>query len=86
MMDIAPIDAGTLGIIIAIAAMGISFVGSMLGMFLWNRGEANSDRKEISQVLRELKDEMKDFHTRLLTLEERYLQMMQRILEKEDKR
>lgn len=31
---------------------------------------------------REHSKEMKDFHGRLCTLEERYLQMMQRILEK----
>lgn len=30
-------------------------------------------------------EEMKDFHGRLCTLEERYLQMIQRILEKRDK-
>lgn len=29
--------------------------------------------------------EMKDFHGRLCTLEERYLQLMQRIFEKKDK-
>lgn len=28
--------------------------------------------------------EMKDFHSRLCTLEERYLQLMQRFLEKKD--
>lgn len=34
---------------------------------------------------RESSKEMKDFHGRLCTLEERYIQMMQRILEKKDK-
>lgn len=33
---------------------------------------------------RENAKEMKDFHGRLCTLEERYLQMMQRILEKKE--
>lgn len=34
---------------------------------------------------RENAKETKDFHGRLCTLEERYLQMMQRILERKDK-
>ena len=34
---------------------------------------------------RETSKEMKDFHGRLCTLEERYFQMMQRILEKKGK-
>lgn len=34
---------------------------------------------------RETFKEMKDFHGRLCTLEERYLQMMQRILERKGK-
>lgn len=34
---------------------------------------------------RETYKEMKDFHGRLCTLEEKYIQMMERILEKRDK-
>lgn len=41
-------------------------------LWLWNRTEANADRREISAVLRELKEEMKDFHGRLCAIEERY--------------
>lgn len=62
-----------LGLIIAIVGTGITFVGAMVAMFLWLRTEANSDRKDINGILREMKDEMKDFHSRLLILEERYL-------------
>lgn len=60
----------------------IQFFGFILTvgvLFLWSRTEANSDRREIMSVLREMKDEMKDFHGRLLVLEDRYL----RIREKE---
>lgn len=39
-------------------------------------------RRDLIDVMKELKNETKDFHGRLCTLEERYIQMMQRILEK----
>lgn len=52
------------------------------GLFLWNRSEANSDRRMFHEVLlgmqNEMKDfnqkymqETKDFHGRLISLEER---------------
>lgn len=51
---------------------------SMGGMFIWlrsdiaeNRAEATADRREIAQILREIKDENRDFHGRLCALEER---------------
>ena len=51
--------------------------GFMLVMFLWLRSEANADRREwqadrreITKILMELKDDMKDFHGRLCAIEE----------------
>ncbi len=41
--------------------------------------------KENVRMHQENSDEMEDFHGRMCTLEERYLQMMQRILEKGEK-
>jgi len=72
----------------------IQFFGFILtvgGLFLWSRTEANADRRELRAsidalkdsthiILTEMKDEMKDFHARLLVLEDRYL----RIREKKD--
>ena len=46
---------------------------SMIGIFLSNRSEAKESAKE-----------MKDFHGRLCTLEERYLQMLQKMLEQKN--
>jgi hypothetical protein len=40
-------------------------------LFLWSRGESNADRREIMSILREMKDEMKDFHGRLCAIEEK---------------
>lgn len=41
--------------------------------------------RQSSTEMKSFQTEMKDFHGRLCTLEERYLQMMQRIFEKEHK-
>lgn len=46
-----------IGIIIAMGAIVIT-------LFLWNRGEANADRRAMAE-------EMKDFHNRLIAIEER---------------
>jgi hypothetical protein len=45
------------------------------GLFFWNRSEANSDRRQMAL-------EMKDFHGRLCIIEERYYQLMTKMLEK----
>jgi hypothetical protein len=68
-----------------LALMGAVFVanmGVMIPMFLWNRAEANADRREMRAVaaedrrdilmlIREIKEEMKDFHGRLCAIEEK---------------
>lgn len=41
------------------------------GLWLWARSEANVDRRDIVNILREMKDEMKDFHGRLCAIEEK---------------
>lgn len=72
----------------------IQFFGFILtigGLFFWSRSEANADRRELRasieamkdsthSILSEMKNEMKDFHARLLVLEDRYL----RIIEKKE--
>ncbi len=56
----------------------IGFILTVGGLFIWSRTESNSDRREIMNVLKEMKDEMKDFHGRLLVLEDRYLRMKEK--------
>lgn len=72
-----------LGIIIAISAIGVAMIGSMLSMMFWTRSESNSlrndakeDRKYFMQISRNLENiiisiekEMRDFHFRLLEIE-----------------
>mgnify|MGYP001564130165 CR=1 FL=1 len=47
------------------------FLLTMSGLFYWNRTESNADRRETNAILREMKEEMKDFHGRLCSIEER---------------
>jgi replication initiation and membrane attachment protein DnaB len=46
-------------------------------LWLWNRSEANADRRELRAAMdasqAEMKAEMKDFHGRLCKLEERFI-------------
>jgi len=58
-----------LGLIIAIVGTGIAMVGVMLALFLWTRGEANADRRDIVNLIVGIKDEYKDFHARLCVIE-----------------
>lgn len=59
-----------------------TIIAGNLGIFFWLRSEssadrrqmqqeASADRKDILQLIREIKDEMKDFHGRLCAIEER---------------
>ena len=57
----------------------LTIVGANFGfgttMFLWLRKESNADRRELSSAIKNISDaiqeEMKDFHGRLCTIEER---------------
>ena len=60
-----------LGIIIAIVGSAIAIVGVMIALFLWTRGEANADRRDIVNLIVAIKEETKYFHARLCVIEER---------------
>ena len=60
----------------------LTIVGANIGIFLWLRSESSSDRRQmqaeaaadrrdILSLIREIKEEMKDFHGRLCAIEER---------------
>lgn len=57
--------------LIALGAMFLTSIGVTVALFLWNRSESNADRRDIMTVIREIQTEMKDFHSRLLIIEER---------------
>ena len=46
-------------------------IATITPMFLWLRSEGNADRREIFTMMREMKEETKDFHGRLCALDER---------------
>lgn len=52
----------------------IFFLGNAvftMTLWQWNLSEGNADRRDMMNLLREMKDEMKDFHARLCIIEER---------------
>lgn len=60
----------------------LAIIGANIGIFFWLRTESAADRRQIQQenaadrrdllqLIREIKDEMKDFHGRLCAIEER---------------
>ena len=69
--------------------------GSTIGACWWMVRDSKEERRQMSEKFdssfaesrsqhRDFYNEMKDFHGRLCTLEERYLQMMQRWIERKD--
>lgn len=60
----------------------LTILGANLAIFFWLRTESNADRRQIQQessadrrdllqIIREIKEEIKDFHARLCVIEER---------------
>lgn len=58
-----------LGIIIAIVGSMIAIVGVIIALFLWNRTEANADRRDFASIILAIQEEIKDFHNRLIKIE-----------------
>ncbi len=64
-----------MGLIITIVGTGIGIIIAMgaliLTLFLWTRSEANAARRDIVNLTRiiAVKEEMKDFHDRLCSIE-----------------
>lgn len=59
----------------------LTIAGSTVSACWLMHRENLKDRAEAAKDRAERASEIKDFHGRLCTLEERYLQMMQRVLE-----
>lgn len=67
-------DASSMNWIQVLTIVGANF-GLMLVLFLWIRAEASADRRDmcglINGMIKEVRDDMKDFHGRLCQIEER---------------
>lgn len=53
----------------------------MFPVLLWMRSESNADRRDILSLINEIKNEQKDFHGRLCSIEERKEEKSKLILE-----
>jgi len=62
-----------LGLIIAMGACMIALIGVVIALFIWNRSEARTDNRRVLDLITGINAEMKDFHGKLLVIEERYL-------------
>ncbi len=60
-----------ISLLYAVGGSTIAIIGCMISLFLWLRSEANSDRRDMMNIIREIQQEIKDFHGRLCTIEER---------------
>ena len=69
-----------IGIVVAIVGASVGIIAVVIAMFFWIRSEANNDRrqmqdiqredrKDLLQISRNIENEMKDFHFRLLEIE-----------------
>jgi hypothetical protein len=74
---------------IQFATFMIGNIAFTLTLWLWNRAESNSDRREIMALIKSISEEMKDFHgrlerqdaefrTRFLALEERKIKIFEK--------
>ncbi len=46
-------------------------MATSISLFLWNRSEARNDQAQIRDLIKEVQNEMKYFHGRLCTFEEK---------------
>lgn len=59
------------GIIITVIACLFTIIGTMIGLFLYLASKIDGVRSEMYGMRQDINAEMKDFHGRLCTIEER---------------
>ena len=57
--------------IVTISAIVVANIGTTIGLFMWATTHAAEDSRETKRILEAIQAEMKDFHGRLCTIEER---------------
>jgi len=57
------------GIVIGMVGSAVTIVGAVMSLFLWNRSEANADRRDIVNLVLAIQSEIRDFHNRLIEIE-----------------
>jgi len=56
---------------VSILALILGNAALIIPLFLWNRSESRSDYRHMEALIRSIQEEIKDFHGRLCTIEER---------------
>ena len=67
--------------IISLVIVMVTVIGSTVPLYIHSSSQMDNLRVSTQSNLQAIQMEMKDFHGRLCALEEKYIQMMQRILE-----
>ena len=49
----------------------LTIFGANLLVFIWARNESRNDQSEMIMLMKSIQDEMKDFHDRLLEIDEK---------------
>lgn len=52
-------------------AQVMTIIAANLAAFMWARKEAADDRRQFNVFMKDMRDEMKDFHGRMAAIEER---------------
>lgn len=67
-----------IGVIVAVVGTGIALIGVVISMMFWVRSESNAlrmeakeDRRDLLQLIKAIELEIRDFHNRLCSIEER---------------
>ena len=56
-------------------ATNVALVLAVFGLFAWNRSESRADYRHHDQILQAMQEDIRDFHTKLYVLEEKYYQL-----------
>lgn len=63
-------DRVTMDLVILLGT-AVGLFGTVVGLFIWNRSESREDVRMMMVIVSAIKDEIKDFHGRLCSIEEK---------------
>lgn len=58
--------------VLTLIGVAIANIGTTITLFIWSTNRAEENRKESLMLINAIQQEMKDFHGRLCTIEERH--------------
>ena len=57
--------------VLTLIGIAIANIGTKITLFVWSTNHAADDRRQMTDILQGIQQEMKDFHGRLCAIEER---------------